>query len=186
MRLAFSFVFLAACGGSSSSTTTQPSSSDIATYQALTQRTQDAVGSYRAMMMSSDMTMAGCSSAHDAYDSQVRPWITQMMQMSGVMDGFMDDHQGSGDADMACTSNAMMNELDAHRMAACTFATMSADQSEVMRHASAMASYVGHASVRCTEMMGGLDGSGFSWGPMMMGCTGSSSGMNGGMNGAPH
>jgi hypothetical protein len=35
------------------------------------------------------MTLEGCAAAHDAYDAQVRPWSSQMVQVSASMDAFI-------------------------------------------------------------------------------------------------
>jgi cytochrome c len=178
---------LIACGGSSSSTdgpagpgssTTSVDRARITTYQDLAQRVQSAAVSYRATMGAPAMTGAGCSAAHDAYDAQVRPWISQMVQMSGAIDGFIDAHDGHSYADMSCVASAMLADLDTHLRVACTLATLSDDQAEAFRHADVMASYGAQVYARCGQMMGGLDGRGYSWGPMAVGCGGPAGGTN--------
>ncbi len=71
------------------------------------------------------------------------------------MDAFMDAHNGYTYADMACVANAMLQELDAHRLAACTYSALGGDQTEAARHVSVMTSFAGHAYDRCGQMMGG-------------------------------
>lgn len=95
------------------------------------------------------MTVAGCAAAHDAYDAQVRPWISQMVQMSGAMGDFIDAHDGSAFADMSCVASAVLADLDAHHLVACTFASLNGDQAEAARHAEVMASYAAHVYDRC-------------------------------------
>jgi len=169
----------AACGGSSTDPGTGPGTADrasIASYQDLTERVQSAALSYGATMGAPGMTVAGCSAAHDAYDAQVRPWLSQMEQMSGSMDAFIDEHQGSSSADVSCVSSAMRDELEAHHLVACTFASLGDDQAEASRHADVMASYAAHVHDRCGQMMGGLDGHGYRWGPTATACGGTGGG----------
>ncbi|WP_242360287.1 c-type cytochrome [Anaeromyxobacter sp. SG17] len=164
-----------ACGGSSTNPSNSSTTADrtqIADYQDLTARVQSAALSYRATMGASAMTVTGCSAAHDAYDAQVRPWISQMVQLSGAMDGFIGAHDGVAYVDMSCVASAMLAELDAHRRVACTFSSLTDDQAEAFRHADVMASYSAHVYARCGQMMSGLDGYGYGWGPMANGCGG--------------
>lgn len=170
-----SLLTLLACGGPS--TSPQPdtgvaSSATIAQYQDLTASVQSAALSYGSAMGGPGMTLGACASAHDAYDAQVRPWISQMVQMSGAMDAYMDAHSGYAYADMVCVANAILQELDAHRLVACTFPTLSGDQTEVSRHVGVMTSYTGHLYDRCGQMMGGQ----YAWAPPAPVCGGSSGG----------
>jgi hypothetical protein len=163
------------CGGSSngpSTGTSVASSAAISQYQGVASQVQSAALAYGTTMSGPGMTVSGCPAAHDAYDAQVRSWISQMVQMSGSMDAFMDAHGGNGYADMACVANAMLQELDAHRLVACTFATLSGDQAEAARHVGAMASYTAHVSDRCGQMTGGQ----YMWGPTAPVCGGTSGG----------
>lgn len=163
----------AACGGSTSSSGTMgtgATGSDITTYQQLATSTRSAATSYRASMTGADVTPASCQVIHDRYDGQVRPWLSQMMQMAREMDDFMDAHDGTTAADMSCVSAAMMDELDHHRSTACAFADLSADQAEAARHSGAMVSYSDHMFDRSGEMMNGSHGGAWSWGSMMDGC----------------
>src|SRR5512147_1099510 len=138
---------LVGCGGSSNSQSTGPavaSTAAISQYQDLVSQVQSAVLTYGTTMSGPGMTLSGCAAAHDTYDAQVRPWISQMMQMSGTMDAFMEAHGGTSYADMACIASAMLQELDAHHLVACTFSTLNGDQAEAARHVGVMASYTGH------------------------------------------
>jgi hypothetical protein len=166
-----SLLTVVACGGSAKGPSTGPaiaSSATIAQYQDLTAQVQSAALSYGAAMAGPGMTLDGCATAHDAYDTQVRPGISQMVQMSASMDAFMDGHGGSAYADMACVANAMLQELDAHRLVACTFSSVSGDQAEAARHVGVMAAFAGHASERCGQMMGGQ----YMWAPSAPVCGG--------------
>lgn len=170
-----SLLTVVACGGSSKSPSTGPevaSSATISLYQDLATRVQSAAVAYGATMAGPGMTLSGCPAAHDAYDAQVRPWISQMLQMSGAMDAFMDAHGGYGYADMACVANAMLQELDAHRLVACTYPTLNDDLTEASRHVGVMTSYAGHVYDRCGQMMGGQ----YTWGPAAPACGGTSGG----------
>ncbi len=144
----------------------------IAQYQTLTTEVQAAALGYGATMAGSGMTAGGCTAAHDAYDAQVRAWIGQMVQMSGSMDAFMDAHGGSAYADMACVATAMLQELDAHRLVACTFPSLSGDQAEASRHVGVMTSFTGHVYDRCGQMMGGQH----LWAPPAPVCSGATGG----------
>ncbi len=164
---------IAACGGPSMMPGATQGTADvtaITAYEGLTTHVQSAADSYGAAMGAPGMTLAGCSAVHDAYDAQVRPWLSQMMQASGTMDAYMDAHGGGAYADMGCVANAMLSELDAHRAAACTFATLSDDQAEVTRHVGVMGTYGSHLTARCGTMMGGASGHGYMWGPIATGC----------------
>lgn len=161
-----------ACGGGAGTSPTTPGTvadnATIAQYQDLTSSVQSAAVSYGGAMGAPSMTLAGCAAAHDAYDAQVRAWISQMVQMSASMDAFMDAHGGSAYVDMTCVANAMLQELDAHRLVACTFPTLSGDQTEAARHVGVMTSYSGHVYDRCGQMTGGQ----YMWGPPAPVCGG--------------
>ncbi len=163
----------ASCGGSSQvdgGSGTPAVASDVATYRALVRTTESAAGSYRQTMFAASMMPADCAAAHANYDAEVRPWISQMVRMSGEMDAFIDAHDGAGLADMACVANGMMDELDAHGLVACSFARLGDDQAEVSRHVAAMTAYATYADDRCGQMMNGLDHGAYAWGPMMPVC----------------
>ncbi|HSO39595.1 MAG TPA: hypothetical protein VLT33_44015 [Labilithrix sp.] len=167
---------IAACSGETTVMRTGSdgvAANDVATYEQLALHVQSAAESYRTNMMGAGMTsLASCQGMHDGYDSQVRPWISQMAQMSGGMDGEMGAHGGATSADMGCVSGRMMDELDHHRQVACTAPELPVDRSEATRHAGMMTSYGAHMRDRTGQMMNGLDGGTWSWGPMMDGCQG--------------
>jgi hypothetical protein len=170
-----SLLTFVACGGPASSAqpgTGAASSATILQYQDLTASVQSGALSYGTTMGGPGMTVGSCAAAYDAYDAQVRPWISQMVQMSGSMDAYMNAHNGYAYADMMCVANAMLQELDAHRLVACTFPTLSGDQAEVSRHVGVMTSYTGHLYDRCGQMMGGQ----YMWGPPAPVCGGPSGG----------
>ena len=86
-----SLLTVLACGGSTTSPQSGPavaSSAAITQYQDLTASVQSAAVSYGTSMAGPGMTLGGCAAAHDAYDAQVRPWLSQMGQMSASMDAF--------------------------------------------------------------------------------------------------
>ncbi len=149
---------------------TSAGASNITTYETLAGQVQSAATAYRAAMTAQGMTLQGCQPAHDQYDATVRPWIEQMVQMSGAMDGFMGAHQGADFEDMACVAQAMLGELDAHRQVACTLGDLGADQDEAVRHVGVMLEDAGHAYDRCVQMTGGMGGGSYAWGPTMNGC----------------
>lgn len=169
-----------ACGSTSKEAAADEA--QVVAYQDLADRVQTAALTYRATMGGPGMTAAGCSAAHDAYDAQVRPWLSDMVQRSGAMDDLIVAHDGAGYADMGCVTSAMMADLDAHRLAACTFGTLSEDRAESYRHADVIASYGAHVYDRCGQMTGGLGGRGYMWGPMAPGC-GTGGGPGGGTGG---
>jgi hypothetical protein len=167
-----SSIALAACGGSATRPAAQVPADrlTIATFQELTANVQSAALAYGTTVSGPGMTTGACPAAHDAYDAEVRPWMSQLVQLSGRMDGFIDGHSGTTYADMSCVAHAMLDELDAHRHAACTFPTLPEDQAEVARHTGLVTSFAGHLYDRCGQMMGGLDGHGYTWGSPWMGC----------------
>ncbi len=167
-----------ACGGRSTSGTADTAA--IAAYQGLSADVQSAASAYGAAIDAPAMSTGGCPALHDAYDAQVRPWVSGMVQGAGAMDAYLDAHGGAAYADMSCVANAMRAELDAHRAIACTFTTLADDQAEVARHAGVMTSYAAHVSGRCGTMMGGSGGGPMmSWGPVATGCAIPSGGTGG-------
>lgn len=179
----FGVVLVSACGGASSAgSSSNPSAGDVVQYQQLSLQTQAAVDAYGQTMTGTMVsTLAECQSVEDRYDGQVRPWISLMVQGSAAMDNLVATHGGSGEADVDCDANAMMQELDRHHSAACASSDLATDRAEAARHVQAMTGYTGHATERCDEMLSGLGGDGWSWSPMMSGCQ--SAGMHGGMRG---
>jgi hypothetical protein len=96
----------AACGESNQAVASGSTATtgDIASYQQLATNVQDGATTYRANMMApGTVTTADCQRVHDAYDAQLRPWVSQMVQMSGSMDHYIDDHGGAGVADLGFT-----------------------------------------------------------------------------------
>ena len=174
MRISVGFIGLAwalsACGSAPAPASDAVSTSDLDTYRSLAEQTQAAASSYRATMTGAGATLATCATIHDAYDGQVRPWISKMSGMSGSLDGYIDAHHGGDFADLTCVVAGMLAELDAHRAAACASPDFGIDRAEAVRHADAMATYAGHQLQRCGEMGRGMGGGGWNWGPMMNGC----------------
>jgi hypothetical protein len=162
-----------ACGGTSSgSGPVIASSTDVVQYEQLTSQVQSAASAYETAVAGTDVTtVAGCQSAEDNYDGQVRLWVTQMRQMSGAMDDLAAAHDGAKDADMGCDANAMAQELDRHRSAACASPDLATDRAEAARHVQAMTVYTSHATRRCSELLAGLDGSNWTFSPTMSGCS---------------
>lgn len=164
---------LAACGGGSTGSAAQSAdAASIARYQTLTADVQSAATAYGATMAGTGMTVQGCAAAHDAYDAQVRAWLSQLVQQGGSMDAYMDAHDGAAAADVACVASAMVQELDAHRLVACTFPTLAGDQTEAARDVAVMTSYASHLSDRCGQMASGQD----AWGPPAPVCGGTTGG----------
>jgi hypothetical protein len=166
-------LLMASCGGMSSSmmNPAPASSADVVQYRQLALNVQSAATTHGQSMANGLIsTQAGCQSAEQQYDGQVRPWISKMMTMSGSMDSLAAEHGGSMEADMGCDAQAMMQELDEHRSLACASVDMAPNRAETARHVAAMMSYTGHATERCDEMMSGLSGGAWGWSPMMSGC----------------
>lgn len=161
---------VSACGSTPAPASEVVSTSDLDTYRSLAEQTQAAATSYRATMMGVGATLGTCATIHDAYDRQVRPWVSRMSGMSGSMDGYIDAHNGGDFADLTCVAAGMLAELDAHRAAACASSDFGIDRAEAARHVDAMATYAGHQLQRCGEMGRGMGGGGWNWGPMMNGC----------------
>lgn len=92
------------------------------------------------------------------------------------MDDEMGAHGGAASADVECVSGRMMDEVDKHRLVACTSPDLSIDESEATRHADMMTAYSGRMHARAGQMMNGLDGGHWTWDSMMEGCQGSHEG----------
>jgi len=171
-----------------------PTTDDISTYRQLAVELQEEARAYRTGMLDlATATLADCQRVHDEYDVEVRPWVSQMLQMSRRMDRYMSYYGGDEVADHACVSAEMTYELDRHHAAACTLADLGANQAEAGRHVDAMLAYGEHMWERCDQMMRGSDSGDWGWGPMMDGCAdwGQCTGMTdddcrGGMMGEMH
>lgn len=160
-----------ACSSEAPFQTTSVGTSEIATYQELAGMVGTEVAAYDTSMMDSGTTSEMCAGIHDQYDHRVRSVVQQMLALAGGMDDFMTTH-GAGAADIQCSATGMMRELDAHAQVACSWGALGDDRAEVTRHVGAIMRYTDHVQQRCTEMMSGLDGSGWDWGDMMAGCQG--------------
>jgi hypothetical protein len=164
-----------ACGGSTRGepgTTNETSTvaSDLTTFEDASTAAQGAVTSYEQNVGRDDLTVVMCRSVHAAYDAQMRPLVAQMILMAREMDDTIVAHGGLSSADIACVAAAMMAELDHHRAIACTYAEVTRDRGEAVRHARAMLSFGSHISERSGEMQRGIDDGTWTWGAMMAGC----------------
>jgi hypothetical protein len=187
LPLAFAVVIAAACGdeppadgsgepdlagdadGDPSGAT--GTTAELAQYQQLTLDVQEGATMYGSTMMGSETTTtADCRRVYDAYDELVRPWVSQMVAMSGRMDRHMDSNGGEEVADYGCAVATMMDELDLHRATACTLNDIRMNRAEAARHVDAMLNYSEHLWERCEQMMRGIDTGAWAWGPMMTGC----------------
>jgi hypothetical protein len=114
---------------------------------------------------------ADCQRTHDQYDAQVRPLVTQIVQMAGEMDAVIDLHGGGANADMKCGSATVMDELDYHRAIECTLADQNANQGEAARHTDTINSFANQMLGRCDELQKANAANGSSnFTPMMYGC----------------
>lgn len=111
-----------------------------------------------------------CEDLHAGYDGQVRPWVSDMVQMSTGMDELMGEYEDNGLADYACVAASMVDELDYHDSVACTSGDLSLDQEEANRHASAMTEYSVHTWDRCEGMLSAIEGDAVSWDPVIQFC----------------
>lgn len=149
-----------------------PNTDDISTYRQLVVKAQEGARAYRTGMMALETaTVDDCQRVQDTYDAEVRPAVSQLVQMSKRMDRYMGYYGGDDVADHACVSAAMASELDRHRTAACTSADLGANQDEAGRHVEVMLAYGQHMWDRCDQMMRGSDSGDWGWGPMMDGCS---------------
>lgn len=149
-----------------------PTTDDISTYRHLAVKAQDEARAYRTGMMDlGTATSADCQRVHDKYDIEVRPWVSEMVQLSRRMDRYMDYYGGGDVADHACVSAAMTYELDRHHAAACTSPNPALNQEEAERHVDTMLAYGQHMWDRCDQMMHASDSGNWGWAPMMDGCT---------------
>lgn len=156
-----------------SATDTQVESQQIEDFQLRLAQVEEQAISYRDQMTSTGMTtVADCVTASEQYESSVRPWIDEMMDMSDSMDRYVSAHGGVDVADLACVATNMRAELDHHHDLACAEQSLDADRKEAQRHVDAMLSYVDHSWQRCDQMMTGVDEGEWHWGPMMTSCEG--------------
>jgi hypothetical protein len=155
-------------GGTTNATSTV--ASDLTTFENSTTTAQAAVTSYEQSMGRDDLTVAMCRSLHDAYDAQVRPLVSQLILMAREMDDEMVAHGGLSSADIACVAASMLAELDQHRAVSCTWAEITHDQAEAVRHSRAMISFGVHISDRAGEIQHGIDSGTWSFGSMTNGC----------------
>ena len=149
MRYSFLFLaaVLAACGSQHSF---DPAT--VQTFNTAALTVSNAASTYAGQ--TANLPSAGtCTSLHQAYDSNVRPTISQMQGVGPEMDSMMGEEGHMGDADMACSANAMMTELDHHQSAGCQSSTdMGADESKAQRHAAAMTQWANHAANRSHDL----------------------------------
>lgn len=160
---------LLGCGDSSGGSQVAASANEIRSYQGLAEDVESAASDYASAAGSRLNTVDACNDIHDAYEARVRPRLSDMLDMGGSMDRFMDEHEGAAFSDLHCAAEAMLDELDHHASVACEASTLDADRAEVMRHSDAMLRYAGHAWNRCDEMLDAID-SPVMWGAMMDGC----------------
>jgi hypothetical protein len=152
-------LFGAACASNSSSPASG-SSPDVAAYQQLTADLSTQVASYRQTSAAAT-DVAQCTAAQDLYDSQVRPMVERLSQLSSQTDDFIKSSGDLMDSDMLCGSTVMQNELDNHRAVACA-GSMAANHAEAIRHCNAMDDFLNRLGQRVTQvvaMMGGCCGS---------------------------
>jgi hypothetical protein len=143
----------------------------VETYQRLSSQLREEAGDYRTTVLADGIdTQQACQVVHDAYDERVRPDVSQMVDMSADMDGYMRMHGGSEVADLICVSASMLNELDWHRSHACASEDVDVNHDEVVRHVDAMLSFAEHVWDRCDQMMNGSEDDGWHFGPMMDAC----------------
>ena len=157
----------AACGGS----TTALSTADIQAFNTAGLNVSTAAATYGSQAAA--MTDSpSCSSAEAAYDSQVRPSVSQMQGLGTAMDEEMGSMGHMSDADMECAANAMMAELDRHKGVACASTTdMTPNKAEAQQHVTTMTQWANHQLSRSHDMgsmmgmgMGGMSGGGMTTG----------------------
>ncbi len=159
-----------ACGASSEGEAEPDAAGEIVGYQELALQTQSATDRYRATMTNPNATLEACAGLYEQYDGQVRPLLSQMVQLSGNMDGFMNGRRAGRFADSRCVAATMMDELDYHRSVACGFPRLAQAQAEVTRHAEVMATYAQHLEYQCDQMLLSLGEGPPAWAPVLQGC----------------
>lgn len=165
------FLALTACGDDDASSASA-STSDIRAARDLSLSVGDEVTAYANGMMAHAGDAAACEQVHAEYAAHMRPMLDDLVQMGPAMDGFVDRHGGRNASDFSCVAASMRDELNQHGQVACTFDSMAEDETEAQRHIAAMLAYNAQLGARCNQMMAGIDGGSFHWGPMMQGCAG--------------
>jgi hypothetical protein len=96
---------------------------------------------------------ATCTTAQDTYDAQVRPMIGQLQGMGASMDAMMGSMNHMDWADMGCSANATMAELDRHRTVACASSTdMAPNKVEAQQHVAVMVQWASHEMGRSHDV----------------------------------
>jgi uncharacterized protein (DUF111 family) len=139
---------LAACGSSKS----EPNTTEIQAFNTAAVAVSAAAVDY-GVHAASMTSQATCITARDAYDTTARPLVGELQRMGASMDAMMGSmgHRDSGD--MGCSANAMMSELDRHRIAACASTTdLNLDKAEAQVHVATMEIWANHEMGRSHDL----------------------------------
>lgn len=108
-------------------------------------------------------TEDSCISIHRAYNVDARSQIFVMTQVEADLDAAIASHGDDAYADIACSIDALITELDYHEAVACQDATIELDRAEAARHLAALTALREHLSTRSAEIAAGLNAGSETW-----------------------
>lgn len=106
---------------------------------------------------------ASCISIHRSYNVDARAQVFNMTQVESDLDAAIVSHGGDAYADIACSIDALVTELDYHEAVACQDATIELDRAEATRHLAALTTLRDRLVARSAEIATGLDSGAATW-----------------------
>ena len=110
-----------------------------------------------------DASKTTCIPTHRSYNVDARTLVFNMQLVDNELDAAIVAHGGDGYADIVCTIEALMVELDYHGAVACQDATIELDRAEATRHLEMVGSIREHLKTRSAEIAAGLDAGSDVW-----------------------
>jgi len=142
-------------------TTSDVTTDQAAAYRAQLMQLETVAAQYdRAMAKASATT---CIPVHRTYDRSARDIITRADELDAELDAAVIAHGGSPYADVACTTAALMVELDYHGAVACQELAFEDNVAEATRHLLVLGTQVDHALGRTAEIVAGLATESATW-----------------------
>lgn len=102
-----------------------------------------------------------CISMHRAYNRDVRDNVFQLGNLDVALDAAITAH--GGDADLACTTAGITDELDYHGAVACQETAVEDNLAEATRHLLALGALLDHAAARIDEVTAGVATEAETW-----------------------
>lgn len=139
-----------------------------ATSPADSEVTRDQTGGYRAAVNQFELAAAQydvnisrampalCDAIFGTYNVKVRDIVAHIDQLDEPLDATITSHGGAAYADLVCTTQAIVVELDYHGAVACRAPTIEDNRAEAGRHLLAIGARLEHALARIMEIETGL------------------------------